>query len=142
MRVDGVAAGPAVAKWSGPFDGGRPDLMGGGGTAAKTGPNFNAPVFNSARDRFKRFWVVSGISKDSTGAVLVSCTVDLFRVLDASGTGEPPLLWLARTISDSVTGAYSFSVPSNGWVFQAIAYKSGSPDVAGITVNTLTPVLT
>jgi hypothetical protein len=80
---------------------------------------------------------VSGISKDSTGAVLGGCIVDLFRVLDPTNSSEPPLLWHARTTSDATTGAYSFLVPSNGWRFQVVSYKAGAPDVAGVTVNTL-----
>jgi hypothetical protein len=43
---------------------------------------------------------------------------------------------MQRTTSD-VNGAYEFSV-SPQLTFYLVAYKAGSPDVAGTTVNTLT----
>ena len=58
-------------------------------------------------------FVISGVSRDSVGAVLVSCVVDLFQIFDPTGASEPPARWVARTISDAATGAYSFSVPSD-----------------------------
>jgi hypothetical protein len=78
--------------------------------------------------------VISGVTKGSTGSVLGSCAVELFTTTDD--------VLFARTTSDATTGAYSFSVPSNGWAFYCVAYKAGSPDVAGTTVNTLYGTLT
>lgn len=76
-------------------------------------------------------YVISGITKDSTGAVLVSVTVELFNTL--TDTIE------AQTVSDSVTGAYIFYV-TPGVTKYAVAYKAGAPDVAGTTTNTLVGV--
>jgi hypothetical protein len=72
--------------------------------------------------------VISGVTKDSAGAVLGSCAVDLFTTADDVIQG--------RTVSDASTGAYSFSA-GGGRTYYIVAYKAGSPDVAGTTVNTL-----
>jgi hypothetical protein len=72
---------------------------------------------------------ISGVTKDSTGAVLGSCVVHLFRT---SGDLE-----IDMTTSDASTGAYSFSGVGLGETYYVVAYKAGSPDVAGTTVNTL-----
>jgi len=70
---------------------------------------------------------VVGITRDSTGAVLGSCAVNLFL----TGGG----ILKAATVSDAA-GDYRFDQPGSG-PFYLVAYKSGSPDVAGTTVNTL-----
>ena len=71
---------------------------------------------------------LSGITRDSSGTVLPNCTVDLFQ------TGIDILA--ASTVSDA-TGNFTFYVRPNT-NFYALAYKAGSPDVMGTTVNTLT----
>lgn len=70
---------------------------------------------------------ITGTTKDSTGAALASCALELFRTTD-----DTPQI---RSISDG-SGAYSFSV-GQGQTYYIVAYKAGSPDVAGTTVNTL-----
>lgn len=103
-------------------------------TPARAGSAF----FNFARPiRSPKPFLVSGVSRDSTGAVLGSCVVDLFRIFDPTGASEPPAQWLARTVSDATTGAYSFTVASEGWLLQAVFYKAGAPDLAGVTKNTI-----
>lgn len=72
---------------------------------------------------------ISGITKDSTGVVLGSCTVKLFRTVDD--------LLMETVTSDAVTGAYSFASVGLSETYYVVAYKAGSPDVAGTTVNTL-----
>jgi hypothetical protein len=72
---------------------------------------------------------ISGITKDSTGAVLGSCTVSLYRTLDDR--------LMERVVSDPATGVYSFSSVGLGETYYIVAYKSGAPDVAGTTTNTL-----
>lgn len=82
----------------------------------------------------QRDYVVSGITKDSVGAVLANCTVDIFET-------EPGRRLVGRTVSDAA-GVYSISVngPDTGMTFEAFAYKAGAPDLAGATVNTLAGV--
>jgi hypothetical protein len=70
---------------------------------------------------------ISGVTKDSVGAVLGSCVVDLFDTATDV---------LKATTVSAADGSYSVPAsPSKGQY--AIAYKAGSPDVAGTTVNTL-----
>jgi hypothetical protein len=74
-------------------------------------------------------WIVSGITKDSTGVALASCVVQLFRTFDDKIMDE---------VTSNASGVYEFrsaSNPSN--THYIVAYKVGSPDVAGTTVNTL-----
>lgn len=71
---------------------------------------------------------IAGVTKDSTGAALGGCTVKLFRTSDD--------VWIATTTSDG-SGNYSFTVPNTATTYYVVAYKAGSPDVTGTTVNTL-----
>lgn len=72
---------------------------------------------------------ISGITKDSTGTPLGSCVVDLFTTPDDV---------IRDTTTSNASGEYTLSgnvTPSTNQY--AVAYKAGSPDVAGTTVNTL-----
>lgn len=76
---------------------------------------------------------VSGITRDVTGAVLGSCTVDLF----VAGTNA----WVATVTSDPTTGAYSFPVQTNdGTAYFVRCYKVGAPNVFGTSDNSLVGV--
>lgn len=85
------------------------------------------------RRAVKQLWIISGVTKDSTGAALGGCTVTLFKTVDNMPS--------AITVSDS-SGNYSFTIDGNSQARFAVSYKAGSPDVSGTTVNTLVPVLT
>jgi hypothetical protein len=74
---------------------------------------------------------ISGVTKDSAGAILGSCTVRLYRT-----AGDA---FLQSVTSDATTGVYTFD-PAGAIGAQGhyvVAYKAGSPDVAGTTVNTV-----
>lgn len=71
---------------------------------------------------------ISGVTKDSAGAVLGDCVVQLFRTINDAIIEE--------TTSDA-NGIYSFATVALGTQYYVVAYKTGSPDVAGTTVNTL-----
>jgi hypothetical protein len=71
--------------------------------------------------------VLSGVSKDSTGAVLGLCQVLIFRTEDKS--------LVAETVSDA-NGVWSVSMMKGGPFF-LVEYLAGSPDRAGTSVNTL-----
>lgn len=73
---------------------------------------------------------LTGITYDSTNVVLGLCRVELFQTGGDMTTRE--------TTSDAA-GNYSFSNPGSG-PFYVVAYKAGSPDVAGTSVNTLIAV--
>lgn len=76
-------------------------------------------------------YTISGVTKDSAGAVLGGVTVDLFDT--ATDT------IISTTVSDATTGGYKFFA-NNVTTNYAVAYKTGAPDVAGTTVNTLVGV--
>lgn len=73
---------------------------------------------------------ITGITRNSTGVALGSCVTHLFA------TG-PDTIVTFQTSDGS--GNFSFPNPGSG-PFYIVAYKPGSPDVAGTTVNTLTAV--
>ena len=81
-----------------------------------------------------RNYAVSGITKDSTGAVIGNCTVDVFENCSMRR-------FVASTVSDA-NGNYSVMVngPDTGMTFKVVAYKADAPDLAGTTVNTLVGV--
>ena len=79
-----------------------------------TSPSFNGNI------------TISGQTLDSNNNPLANCVVELELSSDGSR--------VATTQSDG-SGNYSFAV-SNG-PYQVNAYLSGSPDVSGITLNTL-----
>src|SRR5215217_4175737 len=75
-------------------------------------------------------YIISGITRDSAGAILGGCTVDLYEAATSLRRGS--------TISDLVTGYWEVEVAGDrSLTFFARAYLAGSPDVAGTTVNTL-----
>lgn len=81
----------------------------------------NTPVFA------ERNYTLTGVTKDSTGAALASCTVRLFNASNNA---------LEQTTTSDASGNYSFVVDKTQTYFE-VAYKSGAPDVAGTTVRTL-----
>jgi len=70
---------------------------------------------------------LAGISRDSTGAPLAAARVSLCQ-------GNV----IVNTVTSDGSGNYAFDNPGSGPFF-IVAYKAGSPDVAGTTVNTLLP---
>lgn len=73
---------------------------------------------------------ITGVTRDSSGAILPTCRVELLN------TGRD--VSIAETVSDAA-GNFRFDMPGTG-PFYMVAYKVGSPDVAGTTVNTLIPL--
>lgn len=73
---------------------------------------------------------ITGVTKTSTGLPLGACTVQLFQTSDDT--------FLAEVVS-SAAGVYAL-YPDVAGPFYLVAYKAGSPDVAGTTVNTLVAV--
>jgi hypothetical protein len=75
----------------------------------------------------ERNFVISGVTKDATGAPLGGVAVELFNT--ATDVREQAM------VSDA-GGNYAFTVDKTQFWYLS-AYKSGAPDVAGSTVNTL-----
>lgn len=70
---------------------------------------------------------VVGITIDQIGARLPFCTVNAFNAVTN--------VFVATTQSDA-SGNYSLQLPA-GQTYFLVAYKPGSPDVAGTSVNTI-----
>lgn len=75
---------------------------------------------------------ITGVSKDSTGAVLPSCMMNLFRVDTVNG--NKVYVFVGRVISDG-SGNYSFLV-SLGNVYR-VTGDNAAETVCGITLNSL-----
>ena len=71
-----------------------------------------------------------GVTRDSSGAPLGFCTVHAFTTADDVKRGE--------TVSDA-SGNFEIRTPVNA-AHYLVAYLAGSPDVAGTSPNTVTPV--
>lgn len=108
---------PAFYNHTGRFSVPRASFVGGPASFIDGG----APVYE------ERNYLVAGVTRDSSGVALGSCVVKLFNA--ASDTIEQ------STTSDG-SGNYSFNVDkTKSWY--VIAYKAGSPDVTGATINTI-----
>jgi len=71
---------------------------------------------------------ISGITIDQLGARLPGCTVKAFNSVTN--------VFVDQTISDG-SGNYSMNLPRGNTYF-LVAYKAGSPNKAGTSVNTIT----
>ena len=76
------------------------------------------------------FLTIQGTTKDKTGAAVIGFTLYLFDIT----SGTP--VFVAMTTSDGA-GLYSFTVVS-GKVYWITDYRTGIPDMGGVTLNTLT----
>ena len=79
-------------------------------------------------------WQLAGVTRDNTGAALGECRVIVMEVGRQAVASAPVV---AETVSDG-SGNYAIEVPLNV-AYQALSYKPGAPDVAGVSLNTLTP---
>jgi hypothetical protein len=73
-------------------------------------------------------FAIAGVTRDSAGAVLGDCEVDLFHTASD--------MLQVRAVSDGA-GVFSVLVGNNSDFYYLRAYKTGAPDVAGTSVNTL-----
>lgn len=95
-------------------------------SSAKLGvaPNFCGGILLPATK-----WSIRGVTKGSTGGILETCVVDVFKTSDDVIQG---------TNTSNVNGEYLVEVPTQNDHY-AVAYKVGSPDLAGTTQNNLSP---
>lgn len=87
-------------------------------------PRFTIP----APPRLGDVKAITGTTRDSTGVALAGVTVRLVRTADNSVVDQQ--------VSDA-SGVYRFISANGSDLYYIEAYKAGSPDVAGTTVNTL-----
>lgn len=82
-------------------------------------------------------WKLQGVTRDNVGAPLGNCEVVAFETGQLFVGGAPVE---GRTVSD---GSGNYTIPVARMThYEVIAYLAGSPDRAGITLRTLTPVAT
>ena len=104
-------------------------------TVRKTMPMVPTVFLRMPFEGDSRRFKITGITKDSAGTPVGGCRVVAYETatmgygLSNSVDGE--------TVSDG-SGNYSIDVSSNPITYTVIAYKAGSPDVAGITRNDVT----
>lgn len=79
-------------------------------------------------------WVIAGTTRDSAGVALGSCRVVVLETGRIAVSGNPVV---SEAVSDG-SGAFSLEVSGNT-AHHLIAYKPGSPDVAGASLVTITP---
>lgn len=81
------------------------------------------------RQRPKPLWfAITGVTRDNTGAALGACTVKLFQTSNDA--------MIATMVSDA-SGNYTFWLRDSTSNYYVVSYKTGAPDVAGTTLNTL-----
>ena len=98
---------------------GVPNLAGSG--AVMNFMDGGAPVFE------ERNFVLADVTRDASGTPLGNCTVHLFNAATNA---------LEQTTTSDASGNYSFTVDKTQ-LYYTREYKSGAPDVAGTSVNTL-----
>ena len=76
-----------------------------------------------------------GYSRDAYGSILGGCTMKLFKTADGSYPATKDTK-VYEVVSDS-TGWYSLYTPYHPDTHYIVSFKAGSPDVQGVTVNTL-----
>jgi hypothetical protein len=91
-------------------------------------PMTNGRVFPNYNGALRM--ALSGITRDSAGAALGNCRVMIFRTEDMSFVGE---------LTSDGSGAWLLDMMKGGPFFR-VAYKVGSPDVAGTSRNDIVPV--
>lgn len=106
----------------------------GGGTFGMWGDDLSGPHSNWDEDlRYtggaQRKKLI-GTTRDGTGAVLGNCVVEGFLTATDVSVGK---------VTSDTAGYYELPTPYTG-AHYIVAYKTGSPDIAGTTVNTLIPV--
>jgi hypothetical protein len=80
-------------------------------------------------------FTLTGTTTDGAGAALGNCRVIAYQTGWQYAQDAPVII--AETVSD---GSGNFSIDLRNIDYQLTAYKPGSPDLAGITKNNVTPV--
>jgi len=85
------------------------------------------PAHSTWGDR-ESFYHITGVTRNSAGVILGSCTVLLYKTSDHS--------YVTSMTSDADTGEYSFAL-DNSTEYFVVAFKSGTPNVQGVTDDDL-----
>jgi hypothetical protein len=76
------------------------------------------------------FFQIAGVTRDSAGARLGNCVVELYRTIGDAVVGDA---------TSNADGNYYVKGARPGVAHYIVAYKAGAPDLAGTTLNTLQP---
>lgn len=122
--VSAIAPAPFTSEWWPSVAGFLGDLGADVGILAAESWGEYYPAGGAA----SRFGFV-GVTRDQYGSIMGNCVVKLFRTSDD--------LLIDQTTSDPTTGAFLLNTAYYPTTHYIVAYKAGSPDVAGASVNTL-----
>jgi hypothetical protein len=75
---------------------------------------------------------INGVTKDNDGDPLGSCECFCFK-----DNGDNTLTFIDHTVSNSSTGAYTFTVPDSDSAYLVYSYKDDSPHVFDVTDHVL-----
>lgn len=89
------------------------------------------PEFRVPQPQRGALYAITGVTRDSSGAVLPGCIVRLYRTATDV---------IVDTVTSDGSGNYTFPNVTPGDTYYVVAYLTGSPDVAGTTVDTLVGV--
>jgi hypothetical protein len=106
--------------------------------ATPCGSLYSVPLGNHIMNNFVQStiqWLISGVTRDGNGNALGNCVVTILETGRIATNSNPVI----TSVVSGGSGNYSVSVPMNT-SYQIIAYLSDSPDKAGITINTITPI--
>lgn len=85
----------------------------------------------------KQTYKLEGVTKDKSGNILGSCKCFLFK-----DNLDDTLTFVDYVLSDSVTGAYSFTgISDNDAQYLVVAWKDDTPHVFDVTDHVLQPVV-
>jgi hypothetical protein len=102
-------------------------------TAATLPETFGLKIYETQQSY--QVFTLTGTTTDGAGAALGNCRVIAYQT-GWQYAGNAPVI-IAETTSD---GSGNFSMLLRNIDYQLTAYKPGSPDLAGITKNNVTPV--
>jgi hypothetical protein len=89
-------------------------------------------IGNKMMDISQKFignFIITGVTRDKAGVAIGGCSVDLYRTTDD--------VRILQTTSDS-NGNFLFSLPNDSYqAYYMVAYLAGSPDISGVTINTI-----
>jgi hypothetical protein len=82
--------------------------------------------------KFVGNFIIEGVTRDKSSNILGGCTVDLFSTIDDIKRGF--------AVSDN-NGYFKITLGNDSYhAYYMVAYLAGSPDVSGITINTINTV--
>lgn len=108
-------------------------------TAPVIPPSFGGHFMENFVDSTQKF-LLSGVTRNSSGVAIGGCRVVVLETGKIVANNDPYANPYAGETTSDGSGNFSIQVSDQG-PYQMIAYLPGSPDIAGITLNSLTPAM-